>query len=198
MGSHDPFRYLKHKLWPKEGLRLKLPIWFPTTKSQESPWFIFFQVACHIPLESSQQGIQLFSKPHLNRRFTKENMGLQSCGSPNFGNFGIPNLGVPRQNDIWVQTCGHAHNSIRGKVVVFPKFRPCWFFWIYVCSWFVCAPKVLKLHTSQLVVWFVQVHVNNWPTCHSSTPHLGASTWPSSVASHRMYPNSLSFRCFHL
>jgi len=26
MGSHDPFGYLKHKLWLKEGLRNKLPI----------------------------------------------------------------------------------------------------------------------------------------------------------------------------
>jgi hypothetical protein len=27
---------------------------------------------------------------------------FQSCGSPHFGNFGTPNLGVPRQNDIWM------------------------------------------------------------------------------------------------
>jgi hypothetical protein len=26
IGSHDPFGYLKHKLWPKEGLGFKLPI----------------------------------------------------------------------------------------------------------------------------------------------------------------------------
>jgi hypothetical protein len=32
MGSYDPFGYLKHKLWPKEGSRVKLAIWFPTTK----------------------------------------------------------------------------------------------------------------------------------------------------------------------
>jgi hypothetical protein len=25
MGSHDPFEYLKHKLWPKKGLGIKLP-----------------------------------------------------------------------------------------------------------------------------------------------------------------------------
>jgi hypothetical protein len=37
MGSHDPFEYLKHKLWPKEGLGVKVPIWFMTIKSQESP-----------------------------------------------------------------------------------------------------------------------------------------------------------------
>jgi hypothetical protein len=26
MGSHDPFEYLKHKLWPKEELGVKLSI----------------------------------------------------------------------------------------------------------------------------------------------------------------------------
>jgi hypothetical protein len=40
MGSHDPFGYLKHKLWSKEGSRIKLPIWLPTTKSKKLPWFI--------------------------------------------------------------------------------------------------------------------------------------------------------------
>jgi len=33
MGSHDPFGFLKHKLWPKEGLKVKLPISLLTTKS---------------------------------------------------------------------------------------------------------------------------------------------------------------------
>jgi hypothetical protein len=37
MGSHDPFKYLKHKLWPKEGSGVKLLIWLLTTKSRESP-----------------------------------------------------------------------------------------------------------------------------------------------------------------
>ncbi len=27
MGSHDPFGYLKHKLWPKEGSRIALISW---------------------------------------------------------------------------------------------------------------------------------------------------------------------------
>jgi hypothetical protein len=33
MGLRVPFEYLKHKLWPKEGLEDKLSIWLPTTKS---------------------------------------------------------------------------------------------------------------------------------------------------------------------
>jgi len=49
-------------------------------------------------------------------------MGLQSCRSPNFGNFKTPNLGVPRKNDIWVQALWlDIKNIIRGKVVVSPS-----------------------------------------------------------------------------
>jgi hypothetical protein len=90
MGSHDPFGHLKHKLWPKERLRVKLPIWFPTTKSWESPWFPYMQVACDISLEIFWQLLQLCLKAHLHRRFAHKVMGSQSCGSPNFGNFEIP------------------------------------------------------------------------------------------------------------
>jgi len=42
---HDLFGYLKHKLWPKKRLEIKLPIWVLTTKSWESLWFTCMQVA---------------------------------------------------------------------------------------------------------------------------------------------------------
>jgi len=41
MGLHVPFEYLKHKLWLKKGLGIKVPIWFSTIKSQELPRFIY-------------------------------------------------------------------------------------------------------------------------------------------------------------
>jgi hypothetical protein len=37
MGLYDPFKYLKHKLWPKERPEIKSSIWLPTTKNEESP-----------------------------------------------------------------------------------------------------------------------------------------------------------------
>jgi hypothetical protein len=52
MGLHDPFGWLKHKLWLKERSRVKLAIWLSTTKSRELPWFPYVQVACNILLES--------------------------------------------------------------------------------------------------------------------------------------------------
>jgi hypothetical protein len=71
-----------------------MPIWFSTTKSQESPLFTFVQVTCHISLERYQQKLQLFFRPHLNWKHAQNVMGLQSCKSPNFKNFKNLDLGV--------------------------------------------------------------------------------------------------------
>jgi hypothetical protein len=90
VGSHDPFGHLKQKFWPKEGPEVKLAIWLPTIKSQESPWIPCVQVACDIPLQRSWQGLQLYFRPHVNRRSPHQIMGPQSCKSPNLGNFGTP------------------------------------------------------------------------------------------------------------
>jgi hypothetical protein len=67
-------------------------------------------------IEKFLMKLQLCLKPHLNQRFAQEVMGPQSNKRPNFGKFRTPNLGVLRQNDIWVQApwpC--TKNSIRGR-----------------------------------------------------------------------------------
>ncbi len=66
IGSRDPFGHLKHKLWAKEGSGVKLTLSLLTIKSQESTQFPTVQVACHILLESSQRGLQLYLGPHFN------------------------------------------------------------------------------------------------------------------------------------
>ncbi len=81
-------------------------------------------MVCHILLESSQQGLQLYLKLHFNQRFAKEVMSLQNVGTPSFGNFEIPNLGVSGQNDIWMQLLWLIiENTIKGKVVASLKFE---------------------------------------------------------------------------
>jgi hypothetical protein len=141
VGSHDPFGHFKHKLWPKEGSGVKLAISLPTIKSQELPRFPYVKVACHIPLESSWQGLQLFFRPYLNRRSTHKVMGPQSRRSPNFGNFDTP-IWIIGQNVIWVMVPWPGTKyTIRGKVVVSPEFRPWWVLWIQVCLWLVLTQK---------------------------------------------------------
>ncbi len=156
IGSHDPFEYFKHKLWWKERPGTKVPIWFPGTKSQESLWLTCVHVMCHVLMKSSQQGLHICFRPHFNYKCSQEVMALQSHGNPNFKKFGIPNLGVWGQNDIWMQApCQSTKNIIRGKVVASLKSRPWWILWVYVCPWLVRAPKMLQLHTKQLIVWIV-------------------------------------------
>jgi hypothetical protein len=90
MSSHDSFGYLKHKLWPKKGLGVKLSIWLSPTKSQESPQFLCVQVACHISLESSPWGLQLCFRHQLNQRFAHNVIGLQIHKSLNLRNLRLP------------------------------------------------------------------------------------------------------------
>jgi hypothetical protein len=129
MGLHYPFGYLKHMLWPKERLGVKLLIWLPTTKGRELPWFTCMQVACHILLESSWQELQLFFRPHLNQNFTPNVMGLQSCESPNIENLGVGPMAMHRE-------------YYKGEVMAFPKSKPWWVLWVRVCPWLIHAPKV--------------------------------------------------------
>jgi hypothetical protein len=49
-------------------------------------------------------------------------MNLQSGGSPNFENFETTDLGVLKQNDIWVQPLWQGiDNIVRKKMVASPK-----------------------------------------------------------------------------
>ncbi len=64
-------------------------------------------------------------KPYLNWRFTQKVMGMYNHNSPNFENFGTPNLGVLGKIDIWVQAlCPSIENIIRRKVVASPRSGP--------------------------------------------------------------------------
>ncbi len=90
IGSHEPFKYLQYKLWQKERLGVKLAIWFPTTKSQEStlPWCV--QGECNTLLESFQRELRICFRPFLNRRSEQRIIVPQSCKSRNHGNFKTP------------------------------------------------------------------------------------------------------------
>jgi hypothetical protein len=90
MGPHYPFGHLQHKLWPKERPGVKLTVWFPTTESQESTQFPCMQVTCDTSLESFRWGLQLWFRPRPNRRSTLEVILLQSCRTPNLGDFETP------------------------------------------------------------------------------------------------------------
>jgi len=154
MGSHDPFGHLKHKLWPKERSIIKLAIWLPTTKSQESPWFPCVQVACDIPLrwkvlnEGYNFALDLISIISLRTK-------LWAFKVTGFPTLGISRLSLGSPGTKWHLGAGPVAMHIiyyKGEGGDFPQVRamvslvsPCLF---------VARPctKVLQLHTNQLVV----------------------------------------------
>ncbi len=75
--------HLQHKLWSKEGPRVKLTIWLPTTKNQESTRSRCVQVEWNTPLKSSGGKLQVCFRPHHNRRSELRVMSFQSPRSPN-------------------------------------------------------------------------------------------------------------------
>jgi len=79
MASHEPFGHLQPKLWAKERLGLKLAVW-----SQR------LQKECDRALESSWGELQLWFRPHSNRRLEPRVMSVQSPGSPTRDSFGSP------------------------------------------------------------------------------------------------------------
>jgi hypothetical protein len=90
MALHEPFGHLQHKLWSKERPGVKLAVWLPTTKSQESTRSRCVQVECDTLSESSWGELQVCFRPHPNQRFELRFMSSQSLGSLNRDSFETP------------------------------------------------------------------------------------------------------------
>jgi hypothetical protein len=151
VGSHDPFGHSKHKLWPKEGSRVKLAIWLSTTKSLESPRF---PCVWHIVEKFSMKVIALL-QTIFQSVVCWQNYGPPKSQESQLWEFQDSHLRVQGQNAIWVLVPRPGTEyTIRGKVVASPKSISWSVLWIWVCPWLVLTPKVLELCTNQLVVWF--------------------------------------------
>ncbi len=108
MGFHNPFGYLKHKLWRKGGEALK--VW-------NCPDFLVRRWCATYRWKALDKGhnftLELISIEGLHTKL----WALQSRRSPNYGNFEIP---------IWVLVLWLSTKyTIKGKVVASPKFEPC-------------------------------------------------------------------------
>jgi hypothetical protein len=165
MGSHDSFGHLKHKLWPKERLGVKLAIWLPTIKSRESTRFPCAQVACDIPLESSDKGYNFASyfisirtlhaklwAPKVARVPTLAILGL-SLGSPKIKCH--LDVGLVKKHKVYYKGEDGGFPQVQVVMNLVSLVSPS-------CPWLVLAPKVLQLCTNRLVlvlcrsVWVVE------------------------------------------
>jgi len=82
MPSHWQFGHLQPKLWAKEAPGVKLAVWLPTTKSQESTSSRRPIWACDMALKRSRRGIQLWFRPRRDPTLQSGVMVVQSSGSP--------------------------------------------------------------------------------------------------------------------
>jgi hypothetical protein len=82
MASHWQFEHLQPKLWAKEGPGVKLTVWFPTTKSQESTSSRRRLEECDMALEGSQRELQHWFKARPDPSSGRGAMAIQSFGSP--------------------------------------------------------------------------------------------------------------------
>jgi hypothetical protein len=159
MGSHCSFGHLKHKLWPKEGSGVKLPIWLPTRKSRESK-LIYSAVddVRYIVGKISTRATTLFQTA------PRSEVCSQSYGVPKLqeswlARFRDSHSGVPgEKNHLDVGPVEKCRVYYKGEGGGFPQVRvvvnlvcPC-------CPWLILASKVLQLCTNHLV-WVVCRHV---------------------------------------
>jgi hypothetical protein len=133
MGLHDPIGYLKNKLWPKEGSRIKLLIWLSTVKSQETPWFPCMQVMCHVLFVWNFTSIKGLHTKLWAPKVTRV---------PISGILGLPLGSHGTKWHLGVDPVARHIEYYKGEGGGFPKSGMWWVLWIYVYPWFVCAPKV--------------------------------------------------------
>jgi len=163
MGSHHPFGHLKHKLWPKERPGIKLAIWFPITKNRELTQFPYVQVACHISLESSQQGYNFASNFISIGGLHTKLWGSKVAEIPILAISGLP-LGSPgTKSHLDVGFVERHIIYYKGEGGGFPQVRAVVSLVSPSCPWLVLTPKVFQLCTKHLVLvlcnslWVVDV-----------------------------------------
>jgi hypothetical protein len=127
MASHCSFGHLQPKLWAKEGPGVKLAVWLPITKSQESTRSQRELGECNTSLERSRWGLQDWFRPCPDPRLGRGVMAVQSPERPtgtHSGQLRDSISGVPGNNDIriplpWV----NAEYTIGSKVVAYSRVR---------------------------------------------------------------------------
>jgi hypothetical protein len=161
MASHEPFGHLKPKLWAKEGPEVKLAIWLPTTKSQESTCSQHALQECDMALESSLQGLQVWFRPRPDRRLMRGAMKSQSPRSPNRDNFGTP-LWESREKEPFGchSQWANVENTIGSMVVASPESGPWCVLWVRVSPWLVLTPNGCRMTSNQLVL---VLNAGSWP-----------------------------------
>jgi hypothetical protein len=117
MNSHDPFGHLKHKLWPKERLRVKLTVWFLTIKSRELTDFLTCRWCATNRWKVIDEGYN-FVLDLISIRGLHTKLWKPKSRESQLWEFSDSHLGVSGQNVIWMWASWRdTEYTIRGKVM---------------------------------------------------------------------------------
>jgi hypothetical protein len=124
MASHWPFGHLRPKLWAKEGSKVKLAIWLPTTKSRESTSSRHQIWECDTSLERSQRGLQLWFRLCHDQNLQSGVMSSQSPETPT-GTISGLQLGSPgkKKNHLDVASVRSCREYYMGEGGALPWVR---------------------------------------------------------------------------
>jgi hypothetical protein len=141
MASHWPFGHLEPKLWAKEGPGVKLPVWLPTTKSQEwtSSWRLLRE--CDTALKSSWRELQLLFRPCPDSSLKRGAMSIQSSRTPTRDSFGTPTWESREKEPLGCSLGGELQSILYGGRWWLPpnpsRDESC----VSKCPWLVPTPK---------------------------------------------------------
>jgi hypothetical protein len=155
MASHVPFGHLQLKLWAKEGLGVKLPVWLPTTKSWESTSSRRRLKEYDIALESSQWELKLWYRPCPDPSWGQGAMSIQSPRTPTWDNFGTPLWESWEKKPFACSLRGETQRILYGGRWWLPpspgRGESC----VSKCLWLVPTPKSVPECELTLCGWFL-------------------------------------------
>jgi hypothetical protein len=155
MGSHCSLKHLKHNLWPKEGLGIKLSVWLPIRKkSGIHPIYLSANDVQHTIKKLSTRATTFLEAAH------RLEVCLQSYGAPksresSLARFRDSHSGVPgEKSHLDVGSMANHRVYYKGEGGGFPQVQAVVSFVCPCCPWLVLTPEVLQLCTNHLV-WVV-------------------------------------------
>jgi hypothetical protein len=161
MASHWSFGHLQPKLWAKEGPGVKLAIWLPNTKSQESTRSQCALGECGTALKRSRRGLQVWFRPRPDRTLGRQARMSQSPENPKSGQFWDSTLGVPGKSAIRMQVRRRGTENTIGRMVVAPpELEPWCVMLVRVSLWLVPTPNACRMSFNQLVL---VLDAGSWP-----------------------------------
>jgi len=123
----------------------------PHQKNSEiDPIYLFADDMRHIVGKLSTRATTLL-RLHLDPRFARKVMGLQSCGNLNLGDFGTLTESPETKSHLDVGPVERCKVYYKGEGGGFPQVRAVMSLVCPCCQWLVLAPKVFQLCTNHLV-----------------------------------------------